>query len=119
MLPDDQLDALLRDAKPRAPAGFEDRVMSRVKRPYALMFAAAAVVVVAMAGVGSLFVFRHGASAPRAVMPIGSPHVPRPWLVADQSVKHVEGPAELERAETRVSLFADGSIDVVDQALVL
>jgi hypothetical protein len=34
MLPDDQLDALLRAAKPSAPAGFEDRVMSSIGRPW-------------------------------------------------------------------------------------
>ena len=45
MLPDDQLDALLRAAKPSAPAGFEDRVMSTIGRPWIKIAALAALVV--------------------------------------------------------------------------
>lgn len=46
MLPDDQLDALLRAAKPRAPAGFEDRVVSTIARPWIKIAVLAALVVV-------------------------------------------------------------------------
>jgi hypothetical protein len=48
MLPDDQLDALLRAAKPRAPAGFEDRVMSQVRPAWRAWTAVAAAAVLVL-----------------------------------------------------------------------
>jgi hypothetical protein len=99
MLPDDQLDALLRDAKPSAPAGFEDRVMSRVRRPQFLMFAAASVVVLAMAGVGILSSFR------------GSSHlrIESGWFRGGQPIAEgatVAGPVDLTSGDRHASISA-------------
>ena len=59
MLPDDQLDALLRAAKPSAPAGFENRVMSRVSPAWRGWAAAAAAAVLVLGAGFFLFARSH------------------------------------------------------------
>lgn len=70
MLPDDQLDALLRAAKPSAPAGFDDRVMSRMRRPWQTWGVAAAAVIL-LAGIAWLVTQPQRQRSP-AIISVGS-----------------------------------------------
>src|SRR5262245_40409921 len=106
MLPDDPLDALLHQVKPRAPAGFEDQVMSRLRTPRKRLFGVTMILAVASAALMFLLIHRH---SPEATL--------RPWIgpMLEWSVwsqaghplvegTTVQGPAELASGERRASI---------------
>jgi hypothetical protein len=77
---DNDLDRLLADARPRAPSGFDERVMARIaasqKRPSALLYGATGATLVAVAAVAVLFLTRSRPGAvvapPSATSPLGA-----------------------------------------------